>query len=54
MEWSLEVIFCNANPLLCVCDIMLVNTQVVCVLKTCFVIAIGTTFVKYFKVFKNG
>ena len=49
---ELEVIFCNANPRLCVFDIMLDNTLVACVLKTFCVLAIGTSFVKYFKVFK--
>ena len=54
MEWSLEVIFCNANPQTVCVDIVLDNTLVVCVLKTSFVLAIDTSFVKYFKVFKNG
>ena len=47
MEWSLEVIFCNANPRLCVYDIVLDNTLVACVLKTSFVLAMGTSCVKY-------
>ena len=47
------MIFCNANPLLCVYDIMLSNTLLFVFLKQyVLVIAIGTSFVRYLKVLK--